>query len=127
MNDQLKEGLSYTAKQIVTVEQTAAYYGSGLLEVFATPAMIALMENAAVHAVKPFLPEGAGTVGIAVHIEHVKATPIGQEVEATATLVKIDGKRLYFNVEARDQAGEIGKGTHVRYRIDNEKFMSKLK
>ncbi len=122
----LREGANYTAKKTVAYEDTAAHYGSGLIEVFATPAMIALMENAAMHAALQGLPEGFNTVGTAVNIVHSKATPKGMNVAATATLTKIDGKRLLFNVVAEDEKGEIGRGTHERCIIDTAKFMNKI-
>lgn len=126
MEHTLKEGLQYTAIQKVMKKDTAAEHGSGLVEVFATPAMIALMENAALKTVLPHLPKGYNTVGFAVNIKHLKPTPIGMEVKCTATLTNVEGKKLSFEVEAFDQEGKIGEGTHVRYIIDNKKFMENL-
>ena len=126
MEINLSIGNSYISEKIVNYEDTAAHYGSGLVEVFATPAMIALMENAAMHAALKDLPEGFNTVGTAVNIVHSKATPKGMKVSAKATLIKIDGKRLVFDVIANDEQGEIGRGTHERFIIDTAKFMQKL-
>lgn len=120
-------GLSFEASQIVSANDTASKYGSGLVEVFATPAMVALMENASLNVVLPYLPTGYNTVGVDVSVSHVKATPVGQTVKCVATLVKVDGRKLDFEVVATDEDGLIGKGTHSRFIIDTEKFMAKLK
>lgn len=127
MNFNLKTGISYTARQKVAYADTAAKYGSGLVEVFATPAMIALMENAALKTVLPYLGDHHNTVGFEVNVRHLKPTPIGMEVECTATLIEVDGKKLVFKLDANDEEGKIGEGTHTRYIIDSKKFMNKLK
>jgi predicted thioesterase len=123
MEFDLREGMKYTATKTVTADDTASKYGSGLVEVFATPAMIALMENAAMNVALDGLPEGYNTVGTSVNIKHVKATPVGQVVKSTAKLIKIDGNKLEFEVEAYDEIGKIGFGTHGRYIIETAKFM----
>lgn len=120
-------GVSYEASQTVTENDTASRYGSGLVAVFATPAMVALMENASLNAVISYLPSGFNTVGVEIAVSHVKATPINQVVKCKATLVSIDGRRLDFEVVATDEEGLIGKGTHSRFIIETEKFMAKLK
>jgi predicted thioesterase len=125
MNNELKVGISYTSEKVVTKDDTAIKYGSGLVEVFATPALVGLMENAAMNTVLPYLAEGTNTVGVEIQITHSKATPVGMRVRSTATLTKIDGKRLHFEVIAFDEKGEIGRGTHDRYIIDVERFMIK--
>ena len=122
----LKTGISHTTIKVVGTQDLAISYGSGTVAVFATPAMIALMECAATQAIAPYLPEGYTTVGVAVNIEHNKATPLGAKVEAIAVLAKVDGKRLDLNVMAFDETGEIGKGTHTRYIVDEIKFMENL-
>jgi predicted thioesterase len=127
MEFDLKIGVTYTAKQRVEYKDTATQYGSGLVEVFATPAMIALMENAALNTVLPYLGEEHNTVGFEVNIRHLKPTPVGMHVECTATLIEVDGKKLVFKLEARDEEGKIGEGTHTRYIINSKKFMEKLK
>ena len=126
MEFNLPVGLSYTSKKKVTIDDAASRYGSGLIEVFATPALVALMENAALMAVASHLPEGFNTVGIEISTTHVKATPIGMEVKATASLVNVDGKKLTFEIVAEDEEGVIGKGVHSRFIIDTEKFMAML-
>lgn len=127
MEHTLQEGMCITIESEVTKDDTALKYDSGLVEVFATPAMVALMESAAYRLVAPCLPEGHGTVGIEISTTHVKATPVGMKVRATATLVSIEGRVLGFEVIARDEEGEIGRGTHIRSIINTEKFMAKLK
>lgn len=120
-------GLTYTSKTVVDDSNTAISMGSGDLEVFATPSMIALMENAAMLAVAQNLPEGSTTVGAMMNSTHVKPTSKGREVTATAVLREIDGRKLTFDVRAEDCEGIIGEGTHIRYVVDRIKFMSKLK
>lgn len=127
MEHTLKEGESLTVSKVVDTADTAMRYDSGLLEVFATPAMVALMESAAYRLAQPHLPEGFGTVGIEVSTTHEKATPVGMKVEATATLTKIDGRKLLFSITANDEEGVIGTATHIRSIIDVVKFMAKLK
>ena len=119
--------MNFTSTAVVTKENSAAALGSGFLPVFATPAMVALMENAAMKAVAPVLEQGATTVGAEINTTHIKPSPIGATVSATATLVAVEGRKLTFDVEARDEVGLIGKGTHVRFIVDAERFMAKLK
>jgi fluoroacetyl-CoA thioesterase len=126
MEFDLKTGITYTAEQKVEPKDTAAQYGSGLVEVFATPAMIALMENAALKTVLPYLGEEHNTVGFEINVRHLKPTPVGMHVECTATLTEVDGKKLVFKVEAKDEEGIIGEGTHIRYIINSKRFMEKL-
>ena len=123
----IKEGLKYVSTVLVTAENCAKSVGSGDLEVFATPAMIALMENAAMNAVVAELPEGSTTVGSEINTTHIKPSPIGVEISATAELVAIEGRKLTFKVEAADVNGVIGEGLHVRFIVDKERFMAKLK
>ena len=123
----METGLSFTATMRVTPEVTAEYIGSGDLAVLATPAMCALMENAAMTAVAPHLEEGQTTVGTALNIEHIKATKVGDTVTATAVLTEVNGRELKFNIAARDVVSLIGEGTHTRFIVSREKFMAKLK
>ncbi|MCR5313655.1 MAG: thioesterase family protein [Bacteroidaceae bacterium] len=122
----LTEGLSHTSFLTVSKENTANYLGSGNLDVLATPAMMALMENAAMLAVAPSLQEGQTTVGGHIESSHLKPSLIGSKIEATATLIKIEGKKLFFKIEAKMNDTIIGEGTHLRFIVDKEKFMSKI-
>jgi fluoroacetyl-CoA thioesterase len=122
----LKEGLSYSMEITVDDRKTANFYGSGNLDVFATPAMIALMENAAKDCAQQGLPEGYSTVGIEINVKHIKATPIGMKVKVEVLLEKIDRSRLYFKVEAYDENSKIGEGTHIRYIVNSEEFLKKI-
>lgn len=119
-------GLSYESNTVVAEFNTAEALGSGDMAVFATPAMVALMENAAMLAVKDSLPEGSTTVGVEMQTSHVKASALGAKVTASATLVEVDGRRLTFDVKAWDEKGVIGEGRHVRFVVDRERFLSKL-
>ena len=121
----LKEGVKGTQEIMVTEENTAKVMGSGALDVFATPAMIALMEKTAWESVQPYLEEGSGTVGTLMNVKHVAATPVGMEVTCETKLVEVDRNRLVFEVKAYDAAGVIGEGTHERFIIDNERFLAK--
>lgn len=123
----METGLTHTSKTIVNRDNTAQALGSGDMEVLATPTMVALMENAAMKAVAPVLPEGATTVGAMMNTTHVKPSPLGAEVSATAVLSEVDGRKLTFTVKATDAGGVVGEGTHIRYVVDRERFLSKLK
>ena len=120
-------GLKGRAETVVAEGNTAAAVGSGLLPVFATPQMIALMEGAAVNAVQACLEEDQGTVGTHLDVSHDAATPIGMKVWAEAELAAVDGRKLTFAVAAYDEAGPIGRGTHERFIITPSKFMAKAK
>lgn len=124
---ELKEGLSANSTTIVDESNTALKLGSGDLMVFATPAMIALMENAAMKAVAESLPEGSTTVGTEMNASHIKASGLGAEITATAVVTSVEGRKITLNVGARDEGGMIGEGVHTRFIVDREKFMSKLK
>ncbi|MDR0928075.1 MAG: thioesterase family protein [Ignavibacteria bacterium] len=126
MNELLTTGLLGEKHEIVTPQNTAAALGSGGLPVYATPAMVALMEGACVAALDGALSAGFSTVGTALNIKHIAATPLGMSVRAIGKLVEVDGKRLIFEVEAFDDMRKIGEGTHERYVIENERFMGKL-
>lgn len=122
----MKIGLESTASEVVTANNTAATLGSGFLDVYATPAMVALMEKAASSAVQAEIAANESTVGISLNIKHIAATPLGQTVTAKATLIAIDGKKLTFEVVAADEHKTIGTGTHERFIINVEKFLSKI-
>jgi predicted thioesterase len=119
-------GKSFSQEMIVTHKDTAMIYGSGKLEVFATPALVGLMENTAFKCLKGMLEGGADTVGIAIEVKHVKATLVGKKVCCRATLVEVDGRRLRFSIEAWDEVATIGTAIHDRLIIDPENFMSKI-
>ncbi|TLM98057.1 thioesterase, partial [bacterium] len=123
--DALKTGILGEVKTVVSEKNTAITHGSGSVPVFATPAMIALMENAALSSVQLYLPEGHTTVGIKISSSHIAATPLGMEVTAKSELTEIDGKRLIFKVEAYDAKEKIGEGIHERFIINLEKFIKK--
>jgi fluoroacetyl-CoA thioesterase len=125
MHEDLKPGLTYTIKKKVTHHDTAAFYGSGLHEVFSTPAMIALMEGTSLKAVEKCLENGEGTVGTEVNVKHLKSTPVGMEVTCTSVLIKVDDRRLTFSVEAFNDTEKIGEGTHERFIIDDNRFREK--
>lgn len=122
----MEVGLTYVSKSVVTAANTASALGSGDMEVLATPAMVALMENAAMLAVKDSLPEGSTTVGVEMATSHIKASAVGAEISAVARLEEMDGRRLTFAVRAWDEKGAIGEGRHVRFIVDRERFLSKL-
>ncbi|GMO20964.1 MAG: thioesterase family protein [Spirochaetaceae bacterium] len=123
--EKLVPGLKAEALEEVRENLTARALGSGGLPVFSTPMLVALMERASLSAVAPYLNEGCSTVGTMVQIKHTSATPVGASVRAEGILKEIDGRRLVFEVRAWDGAGTIGEGTHERFIIDNEKFLSK--
>lgn len=118
-------GLKGRAETVVTENNTAAAVGSGLVPVFATPFMIAIMENAAVNALLPHLAEDEGSVGTHLDVSHDAATPIGMKVWAEAEVLAVEGKKITFAVAAFDEAGSIGKGTHERFIIKPERFLAK--
>lgn len=119
-------GMTYTSTVLVDNSNVASKLGSGDLDVFATPAMVALMENAAMLAVARELPEGSTTVGALMNTTHSKPSALGATISATAVLKEVEGRKLTFSVSAKDENGVIGEGTHVRYIVDKEKFLAKL-
>ncbi|MGP1436859.1 MAG: thioesterase family protein [Phocaeicola sp.] len=122
----LEVGLVHTSTLVVDEKSTALAMGSGDMEVLATPVMMALMENAAMLAVAGRLPEGSTTVGGHIESSHLHPSKVGTVVTATAVLEKIEGRKLYFHVEARQGEMVIGEGTHLRFMVDRERFLSKL-
>ena len=121
----IETGLKGSAQATVTIENSALRMGSGDCPVFATPAMVALMEEAASHSVAPFLNEGETTVGTQLNIRHSAATALGRTVRAESELIQVDGRKLMFKVRAYDEAGEIGSGEHERAVVNREKFLAR--
>ena len=126
METKLDIGLKYKKEKTVTEKDTAAALGSGGVEVFSTPMMVALIENTCLEAVENKLPEGYSTVGIHLNVSHIGATKVGKKVWAEVELIDQDRKKLIFKVEAFDEDKKIGEGTHERFIIDVEKFINKL-
>jgi len=118
-------GIKGTQSVTVSNDNTAATMGSGTLAVFATPAMIALMEKTSYVSVQNELDEGMGSVGTLLNVKHLAATPVGMTVTCESELVEIDNRRLVFTVKAYDEKGLIGEGTHERFIVQNEKFLAK--
>lgn len=123
----MKEGLSHTSTLTVNEQNTAIAMGSGDMPVLATPAMMALMENAAMIAVKKALDDGQTTVGGHIDSSHLMPSAIGAEVSATAILTKVDGRKLYFHITAKMGEDVIGEGNHLRFIVNKERFLDKLK
>ena len=121
----LEPGIKGSAGCTVTDNDTAKALGSGGLDVFSTPIMVALMENAALSSVRPYLDEGMDTVGTRLEISHDSATPVGMAVRAESELVEVDRRRLVFEVKAYDEKGLIGQGRHERFIVGVEKFLAK--
>jgi fluoroacetyl-CoA thioesterase len=122
----IEPGLVGEATLVVQATHTASHLGSGGVEVLATPAMIALMEEAARTSVDPKLEPGQMSVGVNVNVSHLAATPMGMRVTARAELLGVDGRKLTFKVEAYDEKEKIGEGTHARAIINVERFMSRV-
>lgn len=121
----LEAGIKNTITITVTKEKTAEVMGSGTLPVFATPSMVALMEQTAAQSVLSYLDEGVTSVGTKINVEHLSADPIGIEVTCESTLIKVDNRRLCFEIEVFDKHGVVGKAYHERFLIKSESFMAK--
>lgn len=123
----MEKGLTYTSVLTAEMSHTALEMGSGDMHVLATPTLVALMENAAMKAVAPHLSEGSTTVGGMINTTHIKPSAIGETVQATAELMEVEGRKLTFAIRATDSKGDvIGEGTHIRFVVDRERFLSKL-
>jgi predicted thioesterase len=122
----MKIGQTYTSQLLVEERHLAINVGSGDLPVLATPVMVMLMENAAMKSVADTIAGDETTVGAQVSVSHLRPTPLADTVNATATLVEIDGRKLTFRVIAEDSKGLVGEGTHVRYIVNRERFVSKI-
>ena len=125
--DELQPGLSAEHEVTVTEADTAARWGSGLVPVFGTPALVGLMENAAVRALNGHLPPGQTTVGGRIDVRHLAPTPVGMRVRARAELVAVESRRLTFHLQAWDEVEPVGEATHERFIIDEQKFVARAK
>ena len=122
----LLAGLTADLEHVVTDADTAAQWGSGLVPVFSTPALVGLMESAAVKALDGHLPAGQTTVGSRIDVRHLAATPVGMKVSARAELIAVEGRKLVFKVQARDEVETIGEAEHERFLIDEARFLGKV-
>lgn len=125
VTNELRAGLVGESRGAVTESMTASSMHSGDVPVFATPAMVALMEEAAVRAIAPVLEAGKTSVGVRMDVRHLAATPVGAPVRAQARLTLVEGRRLTFKVLAWDGSEQIGEGTHERMIVDREKFLQR--
>ena len=121
----LQVGIRGSGEAVVTEALTAKAMGSGELPVYATPAMVTLVEETAWKSVAPALEPGQGTVGTKLDLAHLAATPLGRKVRCETELIEIDRRRLTFSAVIYDEAGKIGEGTHERFIVDNERFLAK--
>jgi predicted thioesterase len=126
MSITLPEGGKLELKTRVRDTDTAKVYGSGLLDVYSTPAMVAFMEKTSMQLVQPYLEEGYGTVGMSLDIKHMKAVPVGEEIECTSRLTGIEGNQLTFEVKVVHKSGIVGEGIHSRYIIEEKRFLQKI-
>lgn len=124
---EIKIGLQHSSKFLVTTGSTAVKIGSGSLPVLATPEMISLMENAAMMAVENCLEEGDTTVGAGISVSHLRPSAIGATIIATAELTQVDGRKLTFHVVAKDEDDVIGEGEHIRFIVNADNFMKKVR
>ena len=122
----LQPGLSAEVETIVGEKETAAHHGSGSIPVYATPALVALMENAAVRALVGHLPTGHTTVGGQIDVRHLAATPVGLKVRARAELTEVHGRKLNFHIQAWDEVDQIGEANHSRFIVNEEAFMTRV-
>jgi predicted thioesterase len=119
-------GLRGKMEKIVTAEQTALSFGSGLVEVFATPSMVALMETTAMRSLGDYLPGHLTSVGTSVNIRHLKASPVGRKLHCESRVIEVQGRKIIFEVSVWDGETLAGHGTHVRYIVNKEEFMSQF-
>lgn len=119
-------GIKYTSELIVTERETAISIGSGNMPILATPAMMALMENAAMLAVAPHLPNGSTTVGGHIASSHLRPSKLGDNISATAVITKVEGSKIEFHVEAHCGDTLLGEGTHLRFIVNRSKFMERI-
>ena len=122
----IKPGLNKTLKKTISDSDSAERYGSGLVPVFATPAMVGFMEQCASECVQELLPEGYVTVGTEINVKHLKATSLGDHVTCLAELYACEGRQLRFNIRACDSSGEIGSATHTRFIVNKKRFLENI-
>lgn len=122
----IPSGLVYECEMVVELKHTAIAHGSGLAEVFATPAMVAFMENTAYKSIEQFLPPGTSTVGSAINVKHLKATLPGKKVKAISKTTEVDGRRIVFDIQVFEDEVLVGTAFHERFVVDNKRFMEKL-
>ena len=122
---ELTVGIKGHDEVVVDMSNVASAVGSGALDVFSTPSMIACMERAALSSVMPYMDEGFSTVGIGLEVQHLAATPLGMKVWAESEVTAVDGKRIELNVTAYDEKGKIGEGTHKRFIVTSQRFLDK--
>lgn len=126
MEIKIPQGIENELTKTVSESESASNCGSGLLPVFATPALVAFMEQTAHTSIGHLLPEGSTSVGAEINVKHLKATPLGMQVRCHSKLVEADGRRLVFHIEAYDEVAKIGDAVHIRYIVDSKRFMDKL-
>lgn len=126
MDINIPENTRGEKETIVDANNTAKAYGSGSVDVYATPAMVALMESSANTSVEKHLPKGYISLGIEINVQHIKASPIGERITCISILEKQDNKKLYFRIKAFDSKSKIGESRHIRYIVEEKKFMEKL-
>ena len=122
----MEKGIKNSKTITVTADKTAETMGSGTLPVFATPAMVALMENTAAESVEALLGEGNTSVGTMINVKHLAADPVGVEVTCESELVEVDGRKLVFEIKVFDREGTVGEAYHERFVIDKTRFMDKV-
>jgi fluoroacetyl-CoA thioesterase len=123
---ELIPGLTAEIEHLVTDDDTASKWGSGLVPVFSTPALVGLMESAAVQALSASLAPGQTTVGGHIDVQHLAATPIGMQVRIRAELTAVEGRKLFFTIQAWDAVERIGEARHERFIVDEVKFLSRV-
>lgn len=122
----LRPGLSHTLEVVVDRKDTAAHVGSGVVQVLATPVVINLFESAALRAIEHLLPAGYQSLGTRLDVRHIAATPVGMKVSASARVARVEGRTVYFALEARDERELIADGTHERVIVNVAKFDARV-